>query len=166
MTREGGEAPRWIERAASLVGYRDEAVSFISRASANLPAHPEDEEAVCLLWTEADGLDQKVSDHFTAMNEGLLDGRGQLDVTRGADISKGFEAPDSLVYQCTWAFQWDDVREISLVLAIEPRSRRFSAWVAAAGAEDITLYFPIDDAGLEDALAIAYYRAATASPAG
>ena len=131
--------------------------------SANLPADPEDAESVCILWREADELDRKVSDHFTEMNEGLLGGRGNLDVTRGADMYRQSEAQELLLYQCTWAFQWDDVRDISLVLAIEPRSKRLSAWVAAADAEAVRLSVPIDDAGLEDALAIAYYRAVTGS---
>ena len=164
MMRDGGETPRWIERAANLVRYQDEAISFIARASASMPADAEDVEAVCLLWEEADGLDRKVSEHFTALNEGLLDGRGQLDLTRGADMSQRSEVQGLLVYQCTWAFQWDDDRDISVVLAIEPKSKRFSAWVAAAGTETITLSVPIDDTGLENALAVAYYRAATRSP--
>jgi len=166
VTHDDSGVQPWIERAASLVQYRDEADSFITRASANLPTDPEDAEAVCLLWTEADGLDRKVSAYFTAMNDALLDGRGRLDVTRGADVSRGSEERDSLVYQCTWAFQWDEVRDISLVLAIEPRSKHFNARVAAAGAEAVALSVPIDDARLEDALAIAYYRAATGSTGG
>jgi hypothetical protein len=164
MTCDGGGVPRWIEKAASLVRYREEALSFIERASASLPAVPEDAEAVCLLWEEADGLDRKVSERFTAMNDGLLDGRGQLDVTRGADISRRPEAQELLVYQCTWAFQWDEDRDISVVLAIEPRSARFSAWVTAGGEDAMPLSIPIDDTRLEDTLAIAYYRAATGAP--
>jgi len=166
MTGDGGATPPWIERAASLVRYREEAISFISRASANLPADAEDAEAVCLLWEEADGLDRKVSEHFTALNAGLLDGRGQIDVTRGADIPHQSGAQGLLVYQCTWALSWDDDRDILVVLAIEPRSKRFSAWVAVAGAEAITLSVPINDIGLEDALAVAYYRAATRTHKG
>lgn len=164
MTPDEVGTPLWIERAASLVRYREEAVSFVARAGANLPADAEDAESVCLLWVEADGMDQNVSEHFDALNEGLLDSRGQLEVTRGADMSPRSEAQGLLVYQCTWSFRWDDDRDISVVLEIEPRSKRFGAWVATAGAEAITLSVPVDDTGLEDALTIAYYRAATRSP--
>ena len=166
MTRDDGGPSRWIERADSLVRYREEAISFITRASADLPADAEDAEAVCLLWEEADGLDRKVSEHFCAMNQSLLHGRGQIGVTRGADMSQRPGVQGLLVYQCTWAVKWDDDREISVVLAIEPRSKRFSAWVAAAGAEAIPLSVPIDNTVLEDALAVAYYRAATRNTGG
>jgi hypothetical protein len=161
MPAEKGTPP-WIERAASLVRYHEEARRFITRASAKLPADAEDTEAVCLLWQQADGIDRQVSEHFSAMNEGLLEGRGQLDVTRGADMSRRFGPESMLVYQCTWAFQWDD-RGISVVLAIEPRSKHLIAWIAASGSEVTQLSVPPDDGGLEDALGIAYFRAATRS---
>ena len=161
---DGDGPPRWVERAANLVRYRDEALEFIARAGANLPAETRDMEAVCLLWDEADGLDRTVSDHFTAIIDGLLDGRGQLDVTRGANMTQRFGAEGMLVYQCAWTLAWDDHRRIAVVLAIEPRSGSFDAWVGAAEAEATTLPVPITDSRLEDALAIAYFRAATSPP--
>ncbi len=161
MTAEGDGTPRWVDRAANLVRHGDEALEFIARASANLPADAQDVEAVCLLWDEADRLDRTVSDHFAAMNDGLLDGRGQFDVTRGADMTERFGPEGMLVYQCTWTLEWDSHRRIAVVLAIEPRSRSFDAWVVAAEGEAITLSVPVADSRLEDALAIAYFRAAT-----
>lgn len=158
--REGHRAV-WVERAMNLIRYHDEALEFISRASANLPTAAKDTEAVCLLWDEADGLDRTVSGHLATINDRLLDGRGQFDVTRGADMTYRFGAEEMLVYQCTWTLMWDGHRRIVVVLAIEPRSKSLDAWVGAVEGEGITLSVPITNLQLEDALVITYFRMTT-----
>ena len=151
----------WIERAKGLAAYHSEAEGFLSRASEYFPVTPEDAEAICLLWVEADSLDQELYGSLEAMNEGLLEVSAEIDVTRGADIVEGIGGGDALVYQCTWSLDWQSERRVAIVISIEPRSQTLSALVQSSGGEPILLSFPLQIDALQQALSLAYYRAMT-----
>ena len=78
MTNRDQPVDDWINRAKSLVDYHSEARGFLSRASAYFPVTPEDAEAICLLWVQADSLDEELYGSLVAMNEGLLEGAGEI----------------------------------------------------------------------------------------
>lgn len=161
MTDSDHPSLNWIDRAKSLVDYHSEASGFLSRASAYFPVTPEDAEAICLLWVEADSLDGKLYGSLEAMNEGLLEGSGDIDVTRGADIVEGIGGGDTLVYQCTWSLDWQSERRVAIVISIEPRSQNLSALAQSSGGEPIPLSIPLQIDSLRRALSLAYYRALT-----
>ena len=161
MTDSDHPSLNWIDRAKSLVDYHSEASGFLSRASAHFPVTPEDAEAICLLWVEADSLDGKLYGSLDAMNEGLLEGSGDIDVTRGADIVEAIGGGEALVYQCTWSLDWQSERRVAIVISIEPRSQNLSALVQSSGGEPIPLSIPLQIDSLQQALSLAYYRALT-----
>ena len=161
MTDSDHPSLNWIDRAKSLVDYHSEASGFLSRASAYFPVTPEDAEAICLLWVEADSLDGKLYGSLEAMNEGLLEGSGDIDVTRGADIVEAIGGGEALVYQCTWSLDWQSERRVAIVISIEPRSQNLSALVQSSGGEPIPLSIPLQIDSLQQALSLAYYRALT-----
>ena len=163
MTDTSQPIPEWIERAKSLVDYHSEAKGFLSRASAYFPVTPEDAEAICLLWVEADRLDEEVYGALLAMNEGLLQGAGEIDVTRGADIVEDIGDAETLVYQCTWSLDWGAQKRVGVVLSIEPRSHSFTALVQSSGGGESALGMPLQADSVRQALSLAYYRAMTAT---
>ncbi len=124
----------------------------------------EDAEAICLLWVQADSLDEELYGSLVAMNEGLLEGAGEIDVTRGADLVEGVGGGDTLVYQCTWSLDWEPGNRIGIVIAIEPRSQNFTGTIQSSRGGESPLTMPIQTGALRQALTLAYYRAMTATP--
>ena len=163
MTENDQPSLSWIDRAKSLVDYHSEARGFLSRASAYFPVTPEDAEAICVLWVEADRLDEELYGSLEAMNQGLLEGSGEIDVTRGAGIVEGIGGGDSLVYQCAWSLDWEPQKRIAIVLSIEPRSQSFTALVQSSSGEPHALSVPFQTDAVRQALSLAYYRAMTAA---
>lgn len=151
----------WLQRAQALVDYHEEATAFLRRAGEYFPVSPEDVEAVCALWVEADHLDESLYGALEAMSQELLAGSGVIDVTRGADTIPVPGGDESLVYQCTWSLDWPDDRRVAVVLSIEPGSRAFSASVQSSGGGSSPLGVPIQADALQQALSLAYYRAST-----
>ena len=164
MTNRDQPVDDWINRAKSLVDYHSEARGFLSRASAYFPVTPEDAEAICLLWVQADSLDEALYGSLVAMNEGLLEGGGEIDVTRGADLVERVGGGDTLVYQCTWSLDWEPGNRIGIVIAIEPRSQNFTGTIQSSRGGESPLTMPIQTGALRQALTLAYYRAMTATP--
>ena len=154
----------WIDRAKSLVEYHSEARGFLSRASAYFPVMPEDAEAICLLWVDADRLDEEIYGSLVAMNDGLLESGGEIDVTRGADIVEGIGGEETFVYQCTWSLDWGQEKRIGIVISIEPRSQSFTALVQTSAGNETSLALPFQSEAVQQALSLAYYRAMTVPP--
>ncbi|MDP6072551.1 MAG: hypothetical protein QGG34_13505 [SAR202 cluster bacterium] len=159
MTTEGDEGMDWIERAERLVEYHVEAAEFVRRVGSQLPNKPGDAESVCLLWTQADDLDETLCGLFDQMNGRLLNGEGRIEVTRGADVTEGFGSEPELVYQCTWTLEWSAQSSISFVLSIGPRSGAVALAAAAIRSEWTQLRLPLDETQAKRALGLAYYRA-------
>ena len=164
MTDRNKPTLNWIERAKSLVDYHSEAEGFLSRAGAYFPVTPEDAEAICLLWVEADSLDEMLYGALEEVNQGLLERSGEIDVTRGADIVEEIGAGDACVYQCTWSLDWQSERRLAIVISIEPRSQSLSALVQSSGGEPIPLSIPLQIDSLQQAISLAHYRTMTATP--
>jgi hypothetical protein len=154
---------KWLDRAKALVDYHSEAIGFMSRASEYFPVTPDDAEAICLLWVDADSLDEKLYGSLEAMNKVLLESAGEIDVTRGADLVEGIGGDETLVYQCTWSLDWQSKQRLAIVMSIEPRSQSLTAMVQSSGGEPDHLSTPIQTDALQQALSVAYYRALTAS---
>jgi hypothetical protein len=163
MTQSDRSNLRWLDRAKALVDYHFEAIGFMARASEYFPVTPEDAEAICLLWVDADSLDEKLYGSLEAINEKLLESAGEIDVTRGADVVEGISGDETLVYQCTWSLDWQSKQRLAIVISIEPRSQSLTAMVQSSGCEPDHLSIPIQTDALQQALSVAYYRAVTAS---
>ena len=156
----------WIDRARTLVGYHQEALEFIARAAEQLPAaSPADALAVGRLWLEADMLDHLVCGLLEEMNTGLIEGRGELDATRGVAPHPHSLDDQGLVYECSWSLLWGDGQGVSVRLAIDPLSEKFQASAAALKTPvTLDLSFPLTQPDLTDALTRAYVAEATWTP--
>ena len=108
----------WLEKAKKMVSYRQEALDFIDRAGEQLPVNPTDAPALSRLWVEADQLDEMICSLLDEMNAYLIEGKGDLDTTRGASVRPYASDQESLVYECAWSLFWDDVKAVSVNLAI------------------------------------------------
>ncbi len=146
----------WLDEARKLTEYRKEAVSFLLRASSRFDASPEHAKAVSHLWLEADKLDSLIYGLLEEINRGLLSGKGEIDVTRGASV-KPHHGSDTLFYDCTWSILWKPNHGIAVNLAVEPASASFEMKVASlkAGEEEI-VPFPPESSALKNTLKNAY----------
>jgi hypothetical protein len=152
----------WIERAEKLVKYHDEAFDFVRRASEQLPVFPEDAHAVARLWVEVEQLDSLVCGLLDEMNTGLLNGKADMDTTRGASMRTGMMDDQYVAYECSWMLLWERGFGVAVNLAIDPRSRAWEANVQSLksrGSQSIR--FPLSEIELKDALVDAYVSEAT-----
>lgn len=154
--------PHWLERARKLVSYHREALDFVDRVKEQFEAVPGDAQALCILWTEADALDETVCTLLNEMNDGLIDGAGEVDITRGASVRPDAMGRDTLFYDCSWSLRWGDVRCVSVNLAIEPGSHALEAQVRAQNAGVVNrVPTPMVEADLKESLVTAYAAEAT-----
>ncbi len=164
------EGADWLERIRKRVSYYEEALDFIGRVGKQLDVTPADAPALCMLWVEADALDETICSLVSEINDGLLEGRGELDITRGASVRPTGPTPgpdqESVFYECSWTLTWDDALGVSVNLAIDPRVMMPEGEVRAAkaGLTRRTRY-PLEESDLKGALADAYVAEVTlASP--
>ena len=152
----------WITRAKRLVEYHEEATDFVNRVLKKLPSGSSDALAVGELWLEADRLDPLICALLNEMNEALLEGRAELNTTRGASMRlAGFEE-EALFYECSWTLEWAENRGVMVNLAIEPSAKFYSANVHAMLAEQPEMIqHPIHESELKEALINAYVIEAT-----
>lgn len=139
----------WIERVRRLVAYQQEAIGFLERVRQQFPqATPHHALAVARLWLLADEVDPFLCTLLEELNRGLLEGKGQLDTTRGAHVRReemplgpGLEGVPGLVpalegkevmrYDCTWSLRWEPGRTVAVQLTVEPDSEAFRGAVMA-----------------------------------
>ena len=152
------EEVSWIDRARKLMGYHQEALEFIARAAKQLPAaSPADAPGVGRLWLEADLLDHLVCGLLEEINSGLIEGRGELDATRGVAPHPHALDDQGVLYECSWSLLWDESRGVSVKLAIDPRSGEFQAEAGSLNAPATqSLRFPLTQPDLQEALTTAY----------
>ncbi len=147
------DSSSWLDRAKRLLEYRREAAEFLDRVGQQLPVSPSDAASVSLLWAEADELDAMVCGLLNEMNAGLMDGRAELDTTRGA-IPAG---TDGVTYECCWALAWSDGLGLSVRLSTDPRYSTLELLVRSArSAEERPVPYPTAEGDFKLALAQAY----------
>ena len=152
----------WLEEAKKQVEYTKEALSFLNRARQQFETSPTHARAVAKLWLAADQVDELICTLLEEMNQGLLEGMGELDTTRGAAIRPVGMEEETLFYDCTWSLAWSEDKGIAVNLAVEPRSQILQVQVWARQAMDReAISFPIHDDALKEALVMIYVAEAT-----
>ncbi len=147
------DSSSWLEGAKRLVTYRREAAEFLERVGQQLPVSPSDAASVSLLWEAADELDAMVCGLLNEMNAGLIDGRAELDTTRGA-IPAG---TDGVTYECCWTLAWNAGLGLSVRLSTDPRHSTLELLVRSArSAEERRVPYPTTEDDFKLALAQAY----------
>ena len=111
----------WIDQAKKLVEYRREAQEFLARIGQRFDAAPHHAKSISRLWFEADQLDALICGLLEEINEGLLGGQAELDVTRGASLRPNVDE-DTLFYDCTWSLLWGEGKGLIVSFAIEPET--------------------------------------------
>ncbi|MFN3974591.1 MAG: hypothetical protein ACK4K2_04870 [Dehalococcoidia bacterium] len=134
----------WIERVRRLVAYQQEAVGFLERVRQQFPlAMPQHAPAVARLWLLADEVDPFLCTLLEELNRGLLEGKGQVDTTRGAQVRQEgmplgpglegvpglspqlLEGKETMRYDCTWSLRWEPAKTVAVQLSVEPDSEVF-----------------------------------------
>ncbi len=154
----------WLDEAKKLLEYRREAAEFLERAAQQLPVSHDDAGAVSALWHEAEGLDAMVCTLLDQINTVLLDGRGELDTTRGVSPLGSPADAERVVYECSWTLDWGDCLGISVKLSTDPRYSSFELLVRATrAAEERRVPHPAAEDDLKLALAHTYAAEASAA---
>jgi arylformamidase len=156
------ESIPWTEQARRLAAYHGEAREFVARAAeGGLPASLQDVSAVCRLWLEAELLDNAICSRLDRLNADLLSGTAEMDVTRGASIRISLSGERYLVYECSWALEWDE-RGITVTLSLDLSTGAHGMHARCAGNEEpLDLDYPPAAQSLENALIEAYFAEAT-----
>lgn len=133
----------WIERVRRLVAYQQDAVGFLERVRQQFPlAVPQHAPALARLWLLADELDPFLCTLLEELNRSLLEGKGQVDTTRGAQVRQEgmplrpglegipglapqLEGRETMRYDCTWSLRWEPGKAVAVQLSVEPDSEVF-----------------------------------------
>jgi hypothetical protein len=177
-------ADEWIEGIQKSVGYRREALEFLGRAREQFPAStPAHAGTVACLWLAADGMDGPCYDALERLNQGMLRGASEVEITRGASMQPvaqmdplqdpdfpaiGMESAlppmERLIYECAWSLLWDEGRRgLSVRLTADPQSGELR--VLAQGRsypEHREIDYPLVENRLMEALAELFVAEATA----
>ena len=105
-----------------MVGYRDEALDFLARASDQVPVFEADVGLVCRLWAVADEHDEIMCRALTEFDSALFENAGELDITRGVETRPTPEDESHLAFLCTWAIARPEGERVSCVLYGEQMS--------------------------------------------
>ena len=149
----------WIGKMELLLGLMEEATEFLQRTQQRFPqAIPSHTFAIACLWDEANSLDQQICSHLDEMNQRLMRGEGELEVTRGASVRNLMVGEDLLFYDCMWSLFWEErQRGISVRLSVEPQLGSYHTRV-----EGLTTYItsdirhPVQEEQLREALTKTY----------
>lgn len=155
----------WVDRAQKMVTHRVEALEFIARVKEQVPqAQRRHAAAVNNLWVVSDELEKQMEDLLREMNEGILNGSGQQDITRGAGFGSLGESNNSFFYNCAWLLEWDSDLGIAIEIAIEPDSEDFFLYTTSQLSEErLSVEYPYSDiSGLREALISVFVSESTA----
>ena len=179
---------QWIEDIQKSVRYRREALEFLGRAREQFPASsPTHAGAVASLWLAADTMDGPCYEAMERLNQGLLQGATEVEITRGASMQPvpqldpifdssfpptGAEASppplERLIYECAWSMLWEDGQlGLAVRLTMDPQTNELR--VLAQGKsfpEHRELDYPLDEDRLKDALSALFVAEATAEETG
>jgi hypothetical protein len=155
----------WVDHAKKMVTQRVEALEFIARVKEQVPqAQRRHAAAVNNLWLVSDELESQMEDLLRKMNERILNGAGQQDITRGAGLGPLGEGNNSFFYNCAWLLEWDSDLGIAIDLAIEPDSQEFFLYITSQLSGDrLSVEYPYSDvSGLQEALIQVFVSESTA----
>ena len=156
--QDNPELNRWVERARSMVGYRDEALDFIGRAGEQVPVFESDVGLVCHLWAVADEYDEIMCRALTAFDSALFDTEGELDITRGVETRPASETESSVIFICTWAIAPPGRKGVGCILYGEQMSGAVGLEVRDSHGASYPLPFPLDNpSALYEALSDAFF---------
>ena len=143
--------PDWISQTREFLELTREAREFVERATETFPrAMVEDAQAVARLWQHATALDDQVLMLLGEINQGLLEGKGEMDSTRGASVRSilpGVVTEELLFYECTWSLAWEGAdHQILVKLAVEPQMESFHLQVSSLNAlRPVDVRFPMEE---------------------
>ena len=162
MTQE--TAPDWIAETREFLELTKEAREFVERATQSFPrANPEDALAVARLWQYATALDPQVYRILGEINQGLMGGTGEVDLTRGASVRPlmpGVVEEEMLFYECTWTLTWEGTNhQIMLKLSVEPQLGSFHFQASGFNTfKPYELRFPMEEEQFKEALQKVYVK--------
>jgi hypothetical protein len=147
MTSAGqsAELETWVDRTRRMVGYRDEALAFLGRASEQVPVFESDVGLVCRLWAVADEHDEILCRALTEFDSALFESPGELDITRGVETLPVSEDESGAVFLCTWSIVRPEQDRVSCVLYGEQLTGSIGLEVRDSRGSSYPLPFPITD---------------------
>ena len=159
----------WTERARRMVAYYEDALDFIHRASEHFAVSSGHIELVMQLWVDADDLDPLILPLLDALNVDLLDGKAELDTTRGVSAQpSAFGALDEseaeeVVYECIWSLNWGSGRGVSIALSVNSSGVFHVQARGKASGREHRIGHPPTERAIQDALTAAYVAEATSN---
>ncbi len=162
MTQE--TTPDWIAQTREFLELTREAREFVERAAETFPkAIVEDAQAVARLWQHAAALDPQVYPLLEEINQHLLEGKGEVDMTRGASVRSilpGVVQEELLFYECTWTLNWEEANhQIFVKLAVEPQMESFHLQVSSFNTlRPVDVRLPVEVEQFKEALKKVYVQ--------
>lgn len=155
---QNSELQTWVDRTRRMVGYRDEALDFLSRASGQVPVFESDVGLVCRLWALADEYDEIVCRALTEFDSALFETTGELDITRGVETRPAPEDESRVAFLCTWAIARSERERVSCVLYGEQFTGAIGLEVQDSRGVSHPLPFPLGEpSALYEALSEAFF---------
>ena len=143
-----------------MVGYRDEALDFLVRASQQVPVFESDVGLVCRLWAVADEHDEILCRALTEFDSALFESPGELDITRGVETRPVSEDESHVVFLCTWAVARPEQERVSCVLYGEQLTGAVGTEIQDSRGVSHPISFPIILSDLYEALSDSFFRLA------
>ncbi len=148
----------WVDRARRMVGYRDEALDFLARASDQVPVFEADVGLVCRLWAVADEHDEIMCRALTEYDSALFETAGELDITRGVETRPTPEEESRVVFLCTWTLARPEGQRVSCALYGDQMTGAVGLEVQDSRGVGYPLPFPLGEpSALYEALSDAFF---------
>ncbi len=159
MTSAGqsAELESWVDRTRRMVGYRDEALDFLGRASEQVPVFESDVGLVCRLWAVADEHDEILCRALTEFDSALFESPGELDITRGVETRPVSEEESGAVFLCTWAIVRPGQERVSCVLYGEQLTGAVGMEIQDSHGLARPVPFPVTPSDLYEALSDSFF---------
>ena len=151
----------WVDRTRRMVGYRDEALDFLRRASARVPVFESDVALVCRLWAVADEHDEIICRALTEFDSALFETAGELDITSGVETRPVSEDESGVAFLCTWAIARPEGERVNCVLYGDQATGSVGLEVLDSRGVSYPLPFPLaEPSALYEALSEAFFALA------
>ena len=163
------ESMSWIDRARRMVEYHHEAAAFIHRASEQFPVSAAHSRLLLRLWVEADTLDSVIFPLLGELNEEILEGRGNVEATRGVTVRPSGYSPieesrgEEVVYECGWTLHFDARKGVAIVLSVSETGVFQAVAVGNFSGQQHRIGYPVTTGALQDGLVSAYVSEVTTS---
>ena len=153
----------WIDQARKLKSYLQEATEFIGKAGEDFRLSTEDALTVAYLWLEADRMDVLNCSFLEDLNVGLLESKGDIEVTRGVSLNTENSIEQVSVYDCSWSLLWNHQLGLKISLITEAHSfRTYEIKVTSKKTRNrIQVSYPPQNSDIKDAIISAYVLEST-----